>query len=80
MSTTPPSSPHTLTPAATDALLLDTNPWLSCDDCFTRMDAYAEAVVQDPEYSDPAMAAHLRGCGACQEEAESLIALLREED
>ena len=73
---TPPPSGRGLTPSAIEALLVDTNPWLSCDDCFARMDSYAEAVVRDPAHVDPAMSAHLRGCGACHEEAESLIALL----
>jgi hypothetical protein len=59
-----------------DALVVDTSPWLSCDDCFARMDTYAEAMVRDPTYSDHAMRTHLRGCGACNEEAQSLIALI----
>ena len=78
MSPTPPPTPRTLIPAAMDALILDTSPWLSCDDCFARMDAYAEAVVRDPTQVDAVMSAHLRGCGACNEEAESLIALIAE--
>jgi hypothetical protein len=59
------------------ALLQDTTPWLSCDDCFERMDTYAEATISDPGRPDEAMATHLRGCAACNEEAQSLIALLR---
>ena len=80
MSPTPPPSPRSLTPSAMDALVLDTSPWLSCDDCFARMDTYAEAVVRDPTHIEPAMSAHLRGCGACHEEAESLIALIAAAD
>jgi len=76
MSATPQPSPRTLTSPAMAALVLDTNPWLSCDDCFARMDTYAEAVVRDPTHVEPEMTAHLRGCGACNEEAESLIALI----
>jgi len=77
---TPPPPGRALTPSAIEALLVDTDPWLSCDDCFARMDAYAEAVVRDPAYLEPAMAAHLRGCGACHEEAQSLIALIGDAD
>jgi len=40
------------------------------------MDTYAEALVRDPRHQDEAMAAHLRGCAACDEEARSLIQLL----
>jgi len=58
------------------ALLADTDPYLSCDDCFARIDQYVEARAADPAYEDPAMAAHLRGCGACADEAESLLDLL----
>ena len=33
-------------PAETLAqLTLDTNPWLSCDDCFDQVDRYAEHLV-----------------------------------
>ena len=56
MSTTPPTRPASLTPAAVDALLRDTTPWLSCEDCFERMDTYVEALLHDPEHRDPAMA------------------------
>jgi len=76
MSTTPHPGPTDLTPGNVDALLQDTTPWLSCDECFDRMDSYAEALVRDPEHRDEAMAAHLRGCAACDEEARSLVELL----
>ena len=76
MSTTPPTRPPSLTPAAVNALLLDTTPWLSCEDCFERMDLYVDALLRDEEHRDPAMQAHLRGCGACDEEARSLLGLL----
>jgi hypothetical protein len=41
------------------------------------MDTYAEASVHDPQHRDEAMTTHLRGCSACDEEARSLIELLR---
>lgn len=57
-------------------LLVDTDPYLSCDDCFAQLDEYVERRLLDPTYDDPAMRAHLRGCGACHEEAETLTGLL----
>ncbi|GAA2156877.1 hypothetical protein GCM10009826_19470 [Humibacillus xanthopallidus] len=66
-----------LPPDAVDTLLRDTTPWLSCEECFERMDTYAEATVADPAHVDEAMDTHLRGCAACDEEARSLIDLLR---
>ncbi len=65
-----------LAPATVDRLLLDTLPWLSCDDCFARIDAYAEAHVVGGRPLDRLMQIHLLGCPSCLEEAESLIALL----
>ena len=75
---TPPSPSTELSAAAVDALLLDTTPYLSCDECFERLDTHAQAVVADPSHHDPAMERHLVGCAACHEEAQSLIALLGE--
>ena len=78
MSTTSPTPRQPLTPAVLDALLRDTTPYLSCDDCFEQMDTYVEAVLDDPGHADPGMAAHLRGCPACAEEAEALADLVLE--
>lgn len=66
-----------LTPAIIDSLLVDTTPYLSCDDCFDRIDQYVERRLARPDHDDPAMAAHLAGCGACAEEADALTELLR---
>lgn len=57
-------------------LLADTDPYLSCDECFARMDEYVERRFADPHHEDVAMRAHLVGCGACAEEAEALLELL----
>lgn len=73
---TPQSRPAPLSGSAVDALLRDTTPWLSCEECFERMDAYAEGVVRGTP-AEEAMATHLAACAACQEEAQSLIELLR---
>lgn len=58
------------------SLLADTSPYLSCDDCFARLDEYVERTLADPHHQDAAMQAHLAGCGACAEEAETLRELL----
>ncbi|UUZ59679.1 hypothetical protein [Nocardioides sp. B-3] len=54
-------------------LTLDTEPWLSCDDCFHHVDEYVERLLAAQEQAMPAMAVHLRGCPACAEEAETLV-------
>jgi hypothetical protein len=64
---------------AVEALLLDTTPWLSCDDCFARMDTYVEDLLRNDDGEDVAMERHLQGCVACDEEARSLLALLRDD-
>ncbi|GAB3878502.1 hypothetical protein [Terrabacter terrigena] len=66
-----------LSARAVDALLVDTTPWLSCDECFERMDLHVEALLADPHHRDDAMDHHLQGCAACADEARSLLDLLR---
>ncbi len=68
-----------LSPQTIAGLLADTSPYLSCDDCFTRLDEYVERRLQDPEYEDLAMHAHITGCGACAEEAATLTELLAQD-
>lgn len=79
MNDTPSPAERPLSPSAVDTLILDTTPWLSCDDCFTRMDTHVEALLRTGTSPDPAMDRHLQGCVACNEEAEALVALLRSE-
>lgn len=62
-----------------NSLLADTSPYLSCDDCFAQIDQYVERRIADPRYEDPAMRAHLAGCGACAEEAAALRELLSQD-
>ncbi|GHH66482.1 hypothetical protein [Promicromonospora soli] len=68
-----------LSPTTISSLLVDTSPYLSCDDCFAQIDEYVERKIADPHYEDPAMKAHLAGCGACAEEAETLRELLSQD-
>jgi hypothetical protein len=74
--TTPP--PNHLTPRVVADLLLDTTPWLSCEECFERLDTHVEAALSGGP-SDVAMERHLLGCPACAEEAASLTQLLRQD-
>lgn len=68
-------SPHPLDDTIA-SLVLDTSPYLSCDECFQRLDVYAEARARDPHHHDPAMESHLRGCPACADEASALLDLI----
>jgi hypothetical protein len=63
------------------SLLGPTGPEVSCDECFERLDEYVELELAgaDPEAAVPGMRAHLEGCGACREDHESLLALVRAE-
>jgi hypothetical protein len=70
---------HGLSAEAVVALLAETSPYLSCDDCFARIDEYVEQLVADPAYDDLLMRTHLAGCGACAEEAETLRELLAQD-
>ena len=57
-------------------LTMDTQPWLSCDECFERMDEHVERLLREPGYTDPARVTPLGACSACAEEADSLRALI----
>jgi hypothetical protein len=70
------SNTRPLTDDTVVRLLLDTDPYLSCDDRFAQLDQYVERRVREPGYEEPRMRTHLEGCGACAEEAETLLSLL----
>lgn len=72
--------PRQLGAEAARRLTLSTDPWLSCEGCFDRMDTFVEALLADsPAADDPAMRVHLASCPACAEELESLLVLVAEE-
>lgn len=56
-----------------------TEPEVGCDECFDQLDRFVELelVGADADAAVPGLRAHLRGCPACREEHESLLALLR---
>jgi NADPH-dependent ferric siderophore reductase len=72
-------TPLPLGPRDVERLTLDTQPWLSCDDCFDLVDAYVEQLLTGDLTAQPAMRAHLRGCPACAEEAATLAVLAAED-
>jgi hypothetical protein len=52
-------------------------PEIGCDECFEQLDRYVELELagRDADAAVPGLRAHLRGCPACREEHESLLAL-----
>lgn len=60
-------------------LIADSEPYLSCDECFARLDQYVEQLVRDPHHQDEAMRTHVLNCAACADEAESLLVLISAE-
>lgn len=65
-----------LTAATVERLLVDTSPYLSCDECFARIDEYVDRLARVPGHRDELMETHLRGCGVCADEAAALTELL----
>ena len=59
-------------------LLGSGEPEVTCEVCFAELDRYVdlELIGANAEAAVPGMAAHLRGCPACGEEHDSLLALL----
>jgi hypothetical protein len=75
MTTRTPRSPDDVVAG----LIADTSPYLSCDECFERLDEYVETRSRFPQHTDASMHAHLRGCSACREEAEGLLELIAQD-
>jgi hypothetical protein len=73
-------SARRLTVEALQQLVISTEPWLSCEDCFVLLDGYVEARLADPSTTAPAMDVHLAACSACAEEARSLTVLVAHDD
>ena len=53
-------------------------PELGCEECFDVLDAYVELELAGgaADVQMPMMSVHLRGCPACREDHDSLLALL----
>jgi len=54
---------------------------LSCDECLQELDQLVElaAADHDPDALKPLVMAHLRRCGECYEEYETLLRIVRAE-
>ena len=52
---------------------------LSCDECFERLDEFAEQMLagKDAEEAMPLVKDHLNRCTACREEFEALLEVLQ---
>jgi hypothetical protein len=63
------------------ALLGPGRPELTCEECFAKLDHYVELELSDADADAaiPGMSAHLEGCGACDEDHQSLRALVETE-
>jgi hypothetical protein len=64
-----------------EALLGPQGPELTCEECFSELDRYVELELSgvDADAAVPGMRAHLNGCGACDEDHESLRAFVETE-
>ena len=65
-----------MTGDAVRRLVQSTQPYLSCEDCFSLVDRYVEhRLAAGPKAEDPTWSTfevHLGGCGACAEEVQLL--------
>lgn len=77
MTALPPHESHRLVAR----LLGPAGPELSCEQCFEKLDRYVELELAgaDADAVVPGMRAHLEGCSACEEDRQSLRALLASE-
>ena len=66
-------------PVSLYALLGPGAPELTCEECFELLDVYVELGAA-ADAAIPGMRPHLRGCPACHEDHEDLVAYLRMED
>lgn len=69
-----------LTAEALERLTVDTEPWLSCDDCFEHLDTVIDALVHESRPLPERFRVHLAACAACEEEALSLATLIADDD
>jgi hypothetical protein len=63
-------------------LLGPPGPELTCDECFEHLDRFVELELagHDADAAIPGMRAHLEGCPACNEDHESLAAMVGSEE
>ena len=63
------------------AILGPAGPELTCEECFDRLDEFVELELAgvDAGHAVPGMREHPKGCPACNEDHESLLALVASE-
>lgn len=60
-------------------LTIDSEPWLSCDDCFEQADGAVEGIIAENVPLTTEFGVHLSACPVCHEEAISLAELIAED-
>src|SRR5262245_58274944 len=73
-----PGDPGRMVERMVERLVGPADPELGCDECFEMLDTYVELKLAgaDADAEIPLMRAHLRGCPACRDDHDSLLALL----
>ncbi|MGB3376363.1 MAG: hypothetical protein WBA87_14630 [Microbacterium sp.] len=73
------TEPVSLGLAQIEQLIADSDPWLSCDDCFEQIDWVIERSLHGSIPLPEPFRVHLTTCAVCHEEARSLAALIAPE-
>jgi hypothetical protein len=68
-----------LTSEAIKQLTIQPDPWLSCDDCFDRVDLVVEGLLKGTAAISDEFRTHLLGCPACHQETQTLVSLVAAE-
>lgn len=70
------STNREITQQLAERLIQDTDPYLSCDDCFDQADIAIESLLREGTPLTDEFRTHLSGCGVCHEEALALAELI----
>lgn len=65
-----------LSPLAIERLTVNSDPYLSCDDCFEHIDVVIDTVLTSAAPLPEEFRTHLLACAVCRDEAESLAQLV----
>lgn len=58
------------------SLFIESDPYLSCDECFERVDEEVDEFLESAKPFSKELLVHLNACPECHEEALSLLELL----
>lgn len=67
---------ESLSPEVIDRLTANTEPWLSCDECFELLDVVIDGMVVSSTPFSEEFRVHLLRCPVCHEEACSLAEIV----